>query len=79
MRIGFRQNEPQQRVLQDQVVAAWQACSWRKCDVSKAVPTITYARLTRYLDGDRGTFLRERSAEYLLSVLNRAPKGPKRD
>lgn len=77
MRITLSNREPPQRHLQDEIVAEWQASSLRKSQVQRLVPSINPALLCRYLNGDRSAFLRERSAEWLLSVLRSAPKGPK--
>ena len=65
------------RVMQSLIVAAWEASSLSKAQVSRAVPTISRAVLYRYLDGERTVYMRERSAEAVLSLLESGPRGPK--
>lgn len=63
--------------MQGIILEAYQASSLRKIQVRRLMPSIEPRSLYRYLDGDRGVYLRERTAERLLSVLRSGPQGPK--
>ena len=65
------------RVIQSTVLDAWRRSSLSKVQVSRAVPSISKGVLYRYLDGDRKVYMRERSVEAILELLESGPRGPK--
>ena len=57
------------RTLQRMIVKMWQESGASKREISRACPTICTSSLSKYLNGDRTEYLRERSLEVIIAAI----------
>lgn len=65
------------RVIQGLILEAWAKSAMSKADLARELPGVTPSKVGRYVDGHADVYLRERTAEAMLSALKNGPKGVK--